>query len=150
MNLHKTKISQLDGIGKVMPWTMAAFTVGAMGLAGIPPINAFVSKWFLCRGALQGDHLLILGIFLVSGLLNAAYFFPIVHRAFFRQGGKDLDNHGEASPLMVVPICIVAVLSILLGLQPNLFFNFFDLASGITQSVFHPVVSSLAAAGGLP
>jgi multicomponent Na+:H+ antiporter subunit D len=82
VNLHKTEISQLNGIGKVMPWTMAAFTIGAMGLAGIPPINAFVSKWFLCRGALQADQLLILAIFLISGLLNAAYFFPIVHRAF--------------------------------------------------------------------
>ncbi len=149
VNLHKTKISQLDGIGKVMPWTMAAFTIGAMGLAGIPPINAFVSKWFLCRGALQDDQLLILGIFLLSGLLNAAYFFPIVHRAYFRQGGKDLEGHGEASPLMVVPICIVALLSIVLGLHPNLFVNFFDLAAGITQSVFQPA-AGLVAVGGPP
>lgn len=149
VNLHKTEISQLNGIGKVMPWTMAAFTIGALGLAGVPPINAFFSKWYLCRGALQADQLIILAIFLVSGLLNAAYFFPIVHRAFFRQGGKDLEKHGEASPLMVVPICIVAALSILLGLQPNLLFHFFDLASGITQSVFH-LPASLAAMGGLP
>jgi multicomponent Na+:H+ antiporter subunit D len=149
VNLHKTEVSQLDGIGKVMPWTMAAFTVGAMGLAGIPPINAFVSKWFLCRGALQADQLVILGIFLISGLLNAAYFFPIVHRAFFRKGGADLDHHGEASALMVVPICIVAVLSILLGLQPNLLFGFFDLASGVTQSVFD-MPANLIAKGVLP
>jgi multicomponent Na+:H+ antiporter subunit D len=149
VNLHKTEVSQLDGIGKVMPWTMAAFTVGAMGLAGIPPINAFVSKWFLCRGALQADQLVILGIFLISGLLNAAYFFPIVHRAFFRKGGADLDHHGEASALMVVPICIVAVLSILLGLQPNLLFSFFDLASGVTQSVFD-MPANLIAIGVLP
>ncbi len=149
VNLHKTKISQLDGIGRVMPWTMAAFTVGAMGLSGIPPINAFVSKWFLCRGALQADQMIILGIFIVSGLLNAAYFFPIVHRAFFRKGGSDLDHHGEASPLMVVPICIVAALSILLGLQPNLLFNFFDLASGITESIFYPA-STLVGLGGTP
>jgi len=118
-------------------------------LAGIPPINAFVSKWFLCRGALQADQLYILGIFLVSGLLNAAYFFPIVHRAFFRKGGEDLAHHGEASLLMVVPICIVAALSILLGLQPNLLFSFFDLASDITQSVFH-LPSEFVAAGVLP
>jgi multicomponent Na+:H+ antiporter subunit D len=145
VNLHKTEISQLNGIGRVMPWTMAAFTIGALGLAGVPPINAFVSKWFLCRGAMQADQLIILGIFLVSGLLNAAYFFPIVHRAFFRQGGADLAHHKEAAPLMVIPICIVAGLSILLGLQPNLFFHFFDLASGITQSVFHLPAGIMAA-----
>lgn len=149
VNLHKTEISQLDGIGKVMPWTMAAFTIGALGLAGVPPINAFFSKWYLCQGALQADQLVILGVFLLSGLLNAAYFFPIVHRALFKKGGKDLEHHGEASPLMVVPICIVAALSILLGLQPNLLFNLFDLASGISQSVFH-LPASLSAAGGLP
>jgi len=149
VNLHKTEVSQLDGIGKVMPWTMAAFTIGAMGLSGIPPINAFVSKWFLCRGALQADQLVILGIFLISGLLNAAYLLPIVHRAFFKEGGKDLANHGEASLFMVIPICIAATLSILFGFQPNLFFNLFDLASSVTQSVFH-LPASLIAAGGLP
>ncbi|SDB58885.1 multisubunit sodium/proton antiporter, MrpD subunit (TC 2.A.63.1) [Desulfonatronum thiosulfatophilum] len=149
VNLHKTEISELDGIGKVMPWTMAAFTIGAMGLSGLPPINAFVSKWFLCRGAMEADQMIILGIFLLSGLLNAAYFFPIVQRAFFRKGGKELEKYGEASPFMVVPICIVATLSILLGLQPNFIFNFFDLATSITQSVFH-LPSTLIASGVWP
>lgn len=136
VNLHKTKISQLDGIGRVMPWTMGAFTIGALGLAGVPPINAFVSKWFLCQGAMAADQTIILGIFLLSGLLNAAYFFPIVQRAFFRPGGKDMEKHGEASLFMVVPICIVATLSVVLGLQPNFLLNMYDLAAGISQSVF--------------
>ncbi|MCA1742454.1 MAG: monovalent cation/H+ antiporter subunit D family protein [Desulfovibrionales bacterium] len=137
VNLHKTEISQLDGIGKVMPLTMGAFTIGAMGLAGVPPVNGFISKWFLCMGSLEAGQVIILFIFLGSGLLNAAYFFPIVHRAFFRPGGKDLENHGEASLMMVIPICIVATLSLALGLYPNLFFNMFDLAQGITQSVMN-------------
>jgi multicomponent Na+:H+ antiporter subunit D len=149
VNLHKTKISQLNGIGSVMPWTMAAFTIGSMGLAGIPPINAFVSKWYLCQGAMQADQLVILGIFLVSGLLNAAYFFPIVHRAFFRRLPENMAHHREASLLMVVPICIVAALSILLGLQPNLMFQFFDMAASITQSIFQ-APGGLMVMGGLP
>jgi multicomponent Na+:H+ antiporter subunit D len=120
-----------------------------MGLAGIPPINAFVSKWFLCQGALQSEQLLILGIFLVSGLLNAAYFFPIVHRAFFRKLPEEMAHHREASPLMVVPICMVAALSVLLGLQPNLFFQFFDMALSITNSVF-AIPGELVATGGTP
>ncbi len=142
VNLHKSEISQLDGIGKVMPWTMGAFTIGALGLAGVPPINGFISKWFLCIGSLQADQLIILFVFIISGLLNAAYFFPIVHRAFFRPGGRELEKHGEASMLMVVPICIVALLSLGLGLYPNLFLNMFDLARDITQSVMdiHPQV----------
>jgi len=68
-------------------------------------------------------------------LLNIGYFFPIIHRAYFRKG-EGLEKYGEASPFMVVPIVITATLSLLFGLFPNLFFNFFDLASAIAASLF--------------
>lgn len=134
VNTHKEKISELNGIGKVMPWTMAAFTIGAMGLAGIPPINGFISKWFLGSGALQADMDIALIILVLSGLLNAGYFFPIIHRAFFREG-NGLEKYGEAPKLMVVPIVITAFLSVLFGLFPNMFFSFFELAVAVTFSV---------------
>ncbi len=134
VNLHRSNISELDGIGKVMPWTMAAFTIGSMGLAGVPPINGFISKWFIGVGTLQADISIALVVLLLSGLLNAGYFFPIVHRAFFRKG-TGLEGHGEASPLMVVPIIVTAVLSVLLGIFPNQFFEFFNLAVAITKSI---------------
>jgi multicomponent Na+:H+ antiporter subunit D len=134
VNLHKENISELNGIGKIMPWTMAAFTIGSMGLAGIPPINGFISKWFLGTGALQADMNIALIILVLSGLLNAGYFFPIIHRAFFREG-IGLEKYGEASLLMVVPIVITAFLSILFGIFPDIFFNFFELTLSITKSV---------------
>lgn len=134
VNLHKENISELNGIGKVMPWTMAAFTVGSMGLAGIPPINGFISKWFLGAGALQADMNIALIVLVLSGLLNAGYFFPIIHRAFFRKG-VGLEKYGEASKLMVVPIVITAFLSILFGIFPDIFFNFFQLALSVTNNV---------------
>ncbi len=135
VNLHKTEISELDGIGKAMPWTMGMFAIGALGLAGVPPINGFISKWFLCLGALQADQLLVVVILLVSGLLNAAYFFPIIYRAFLRKGTADIARYKEASPMLVVPTCIVGVMSVLLGLFPNLFFNFYDLATTVAESI---------------
>lgn len=135
VNLHKENISQLNGIAKVMPWTMAAFTIGSMGLAGVPPINGFVSKWFLAMGSLQGDMILPMLILIVSGLLNIGYFFPIIQRAYFRKG-VGLEKYGEASPFMVIPLFSTAVLSILFGLFPNLFFHFFDLAASIANSLF--------------
>jgi multicomponent Na+:H+ antiporter subunit D len=135
VNLHRKNISQLNGIGKVMPWTMGAFTVGAIGLAGIPPINGFVSKWYLGMGSIQADNLVPLAILVISGLLNAAYFFPIVHIAFFREGDKGLEGKKEASPLMVAPLVITAILSVLLGIYPDLFFKFFKLAGSITASI---------------
>lgn len=135
VNLHKTEISQLNGIAKVMPWTMAAFTIGSLGLAGVPPLNGFLSKWYLALGSLQGDMVLPVIILVVSGLLNIGYFFPIIHRAYFRKG-EGLEQYGEASPLMVVPLVVTAILSILYGLFPDLFFGFFQLASAVAASLF--------------
>jgi multicomponent Na+:H+ antiporter subunit D len=134
INLHRENISQLNGIGKVMPWTMGAFTIGAIGLAGIPPINGFVSKWYLGIGAIDANIYIALGILVLSGLLNAAYFFPIVHIAFFRKG-ENLEGKGEAPLTMVIPIVITAILSLLLGLYPNLFFKFFNMAVSISKSI---------------
>jgi len=117
-----------------MPWTMGAFTVGAIGLAGIPPINGFVSKFYLGMGSVESGNLIPLAILVGSGLLNAAYFFPIVHIAFFRKG-EGLEGKKEASPLMVVPLVVTAILSVLFGIYPDLFFNFFKLAGSIAAGI---------------
>jgi len=107
-----------------------------MGLAGIPPINGFFSKWNLALGSLEGDMIIPVIVLVVSGLLNVGYFFPILYRAYFKPG-EGLEKYGEASPLMVVPIVITAALSVLFGLFPNLFFNFFDLAVDISSTLFN-------------
>jgi multicomponent Na+:H+ antiporter subunit D len=129
---HKKNISELDGIGHKMPFTMAAFTIGSLGMAGLPPIAGFVSKWYLCVGSLEAEHILFLIVLLVSSLLNAAYFFPIVFRAFFRKpAGLPAEatiKMAEAPPLLVVPLCLAAIYSIVLGLVPDLPFNLLDLA----------------------
>ncbi|MEX0607848.1 MAG: monovalent cation/H+ antiporter subunit D family protein [Balneolaceae bacterium] len=138
VNLHKQNISSLNGIAKVMPWTMAAFTIGSLGLAGVPPINGFVSKWYLASGALQGDMIVPVLILIISGFLNIGYFFPIIHRAYFKKGGEELSKYGEASPFMVVPLMGTAVLSVIFGMFPDLFFHFFDMATSIASSVFNP------------
>ena len=82
---HKTEVSQLDGIGRRMPWTMAAFTIGALSLIGIPPAAGFVSKWFMLSGRAQARATTwCSACSLVSTLLNAAYFLPIVHAALLQ------------------------------------------------------------------
>lgn len=134
VNLHRENVSQLNGIGKIMPWTMGAFAVGALGLAGVPPVNGFLSKWFLALGALEADHIIILVIFIISGLLNAAYLFPIVYRAFFKEG-EGLEGYGEAPVFMVVPLVSTAVFSLLLGLNPDFIFNFYQFAAEIAETI---------------
>jgi len=98
---HKTKVSELDGIGLRMPWTMAAFTIGALSLIGIPPAAGFFSKWFIMLGAAEGGRWVALGVLLTSTLLNAAYFLPIIYAAYFRREAEPAHDHGEAPAPML-------------------------------------------------
>jgi multicomponent Na+:H+ antiporter subunit D len=83
VGLHK--ISELNGIGRRMPLTMGMFTVAAFGMIGIPPVAGFATKWYLCLGGLQTGSWWVVGLLVLSSLLNAAYFLPIIHAAWFRE-----------------------------------------------------------------
>ena len=113
---HKTEVSELNGIGRRMPWTMTAFTVAALSLIGIPPAAGFLSKWYILSSAVDGRHYYVLAVLLVSTLLNAAYFLPIVHAAFFRQAdaGDAAHPHGEAPWPMVLALTLTAAMTIVL------------------------------------
>ena len=136
VHTHRSDIRELNGIGRAMPFTMGAFTIGALGLTGLPPVNGFISKWFLVSGSMEAAMWPIVGVLLISGLLNAAYFFPIVHRAFFREGGKDeWEGVGEASLWMVVPLSITGALSVILCFFPNAFLHLFTLAVDVVHAI---------------
>ena len=118
---HKTEVSQLDGIGRRMPWTMTAFAIGALSMIGLPPAAGFVSKWFMLSGAMAASHWLAVAVIVASTLLNAAYFLPIVHRAFFRAPAPgDADAvHGEAPLPMVLALTITAAGTVALFFWPD-------------------------------
>jgi multicomponent Na+:H+ antiporter subunit D len=108
----KTEIHQLRGIGRRMPWTMAAFTIGALSMIGVPPTAGFVSKWYILAGAFEADNLVAVFTIIASTVLNAAYFLPILYMAWFereKEGGKE---HGEAPFLAVLALCLTAVLTL--------------------------------------
>lgn len=128
----KEYVGEMDGVGRQMPLTMAAFTVAALGLSGIPPLCGFLSKWFLCLGALEAGHYLFLGVFLLSSFLDAAYFMPIAYRAFFHKGEG---GFREAPWTMTIPILATALGSAILGLFPNWAFGFWDLAQEVARVV---------------
>jgi multicomponent Na+:H+ antiporter subunit D len=112
---HKTAVSELAGIGRRMPWTMAAFAVGALSLIGIPPAAGFLSKWLMFQGAAVGGHWLVLAVLAASTLLNAAYFLPIVHAAFLREPRADDEHdHGEAPLAMVIAMTVTAGMTLAL------------------------------------
>ena len=114
---HKTLVSQLDGIGRRMPWTMAAFTVGALSLIGIPPFVGVVSKWYILQGVVEVQSWVAGAALLASTLLNAAYFLPIVHAAYFREPTGE--PHGEAPLPMVVALTLTAAGTAALFLFPG-------------------------------
>jgi multicomponent Na+:H+ antiporter subunit D len=126
------KVSDMDGIGLRMPVTMGAFGIAALGLAGLPPVGGFVSKWFLGLGAIDAGEPLFAAVIVGSGLLTAAYLFPIVHRAFFRRSTR-FTHRAEASPLMVVPIATTATIGLLLGLGDVLAIG--ELSDAVSRAV---------------
>ncbi len=147
---HKTNISEMAGIGRKMPWTMAAFALGTLSMIGVPPAAGFLTKWYLMTGSMEAKELGFLFVLLVSSFLNAAYFLPIVHKAFFEgpqeapegltlrpipqslgaaaAGAHEGHSHVEGpikepSYFLVVPLFLCAVLSVLLGMFPELILN---------------------------
>jgi len=136
---RRENISELDGIGKQMPVTLGAFAVASLGLAGVPPLGGLLSKWFLAEGTLAAGQPALLAVLIISGLLNAGYFLPIVYRAFFRRSER-FTTFAEASPLMVVPLCLTALLSVGLGIFPDAFFHWFSLTNETAMSVLQGAV----------
>lgn len=121
---HLTEVSQLDGIGRRMPWTMGAFAVGTLSMIGVPPTAGFLGKWFILAGAVQTANWTAVAVIVVSTILNAGYFLPIVYRAFFRTGGEtghDGHDHegGEAPWPIVAALAATAAGTVLLFLFPD-------------------------------
>ena len=108
----KTELGQLRGIGWQMPWTMAAFTIGALSMIGVPPTGGFVSKWYILAGAFQADNYVAVATIILSTVLNAAYFLPIIYMAWFMRPDPAQANHGEAPFPAVFALTVTAILTI--------------------------------------
>lgn len=108
----KTEIHQLRGIGRRMPWTMTAFTIGALSMIGVPPTAGFVSKWYILAGAFEAENLVAVFTIIASTVLNAAYFLPILYMAWFEREEAGAKAHGEAPFAAVLALCITALLTL--------------------------------------
>jgi multicomponent Na+:H+ antiporter subunit D len=130
---HVEQIADLGGIGRRMPITMAAFTICALGLAGMPLLAGFVSKWNLGVGAVEAGHAGYIAVLFASGLLNFAYFFPIVQAAFF--GGDRPVSFDDGGKAMTIPLALTAVAAVVLGVNPDAALNLYQLAWQAARSV---------------
>lgn len=123
---HKKNISEMSGLGRAMPLTFGAFALASLSMIGAPPVAGFVTKWYLINGAWDAGSVGIIIILLISTLLNAAYFAPVIYQGFFGKASEsDLKhNYAEAHPALVIPLSITALISVLIGLYPNFFMRF--------------------------
>jgi formate hydrogenlyase subunit 3/multisubunit Na+/H+ antiporter MnhD subunit len=137
----KTKVSELDGIGRKMPLTMFAFFLATLSMAGLPPLAGFVGKWYLSLGVWNGGYWWILFVLVLSGVLNLAYFMPIIFRAFLRpfEGVR-----GEARGSLLGPIIATATGTLALGIWTTMPYGPLEIAGKVAAAV---TGAGIAAAG---
>jgi len=108
---HKTEVSDMRGLGRRMPITMAAFFIGSLSIIGLPPMGGTWSKWFLVLGTLETQQMLLLGVLMLSSLLNIAYLLPVPVRGFFSKPKDELADGVKEAPLP----CLIAIVITALG-----------------------------------
>ena len=125
---HLKKISYMGGLGRRMPFTFGAFGIASLSMIGVPPVCGFVSKWYIVNGAVDMNRMVLLCALLLSTVLNAMYFTPVVYKAFFGRPHPEvnLEKYREAPMTMVAALCFTALVSVLLGLYPQTFMSFFN------------------------
>lgn len=145
LGIHR--IDDLDGAGRRMPLTSLAFTLGALGMIGLPPVVGFYSKWYLGFGAVQAGMPWVIAVLVASSLLNAAYFLPVVGRLWFRPG----PSHGvgtwpkerhlgrfETSTWLLVPVVATAMFSLFAGVLAGMPFSPLEWASRVAVEEYQP------------
>ncbi|MDE0335105.1 MAG: monovalent cation/H+ antiporter subunit D family protein [Defluviicoccus sp.] len=113
------RIEDLAGMGKRMPWTMAAFTAGGLSLIGIPLTAGFISKWYLILAALAADEPLIAALIVISSLLAVIYVWRVVEAAYFREAPPGAPS-GEAPLALLIPTWALIALNVYFGIETSL------------------------------
>jgi len=120
-------IDQLDGVGRRLPWTSAAFSLAALGMIGVPPLAGFISKWYLGAGAIAAGQYWIVGVLVASSLLNAAYFLPLLARIWFAAPPEAWPEPNvlsrSAQLALVAPTLVTALLVLLVGVLAGYSFS---------------------------
>ncbi|MGM0987047.1 MAG: complex I subunit 5 family protein [Pseudomonadota bacterium] len=145
LGIHR--IDELDGAGRRMPLTSLAFTVGALGMIGLPPVVGFFSKWYLGTGAIEAGMPWVIAVLVTSSLLNAAYFLPILGRLWFRPG----PDHGvgewpeerrlgrlETHAWLLVPTLATALFSLMGGMLAGMPFSPLEWATRVVNAEYLP------------
>jgi len=127
---HVDEVSRMDGVGRKQPWTMASFTIAALSMIGVPPTVGFLGKWFILLAAVQIGEWFAVAVIVVSTLLNAGYFLPIVYRAFARAPEAGGGGIAESPWPMVASLGVTAAVTVLLFAFPGAPFELAEMLAG--------------------
>jgi multicomponent Na+:H+ antiporter subunit D len=135
------RVSEMHGIGRRMPLTMAAFTFAAIGMIGLPPLAGFVSKWYLALGGISAGENWVLAVLLLSSVLNLAYFLPILYVAWFKEPRADWSRSAprrmlEAPLILLLPPLATAAMSLWAGLMASAPASPLDIARKIAALMY--------------
>jgi len=141
LGIHK--VSEMNGVGRRMPWTMAAFTIGALGMIGVPPLAGFITKWYLGLGALEAGQNWVIFVLAGSSLLNAGYFLPILYAGWFKAPpvswpAERAYGRGETAWALLVPPVVTAILTLAVGLLASAPFSPLQWVRFITTLEYMP------------
>jgi multicomponent Na+:H+ antiporter subunit D len=128
---NKSEISDMSGLGRVMPITFGAFLIASLSIIGLPPFGGMWSKWYLGMGTVESGQWLLLAVLLVSSLLNIAYLLPIPVKAFFGKtsDGTTPSRTREAPASCLIAMIITSLACLLLFFYPD---PFYELALNLT------------------
>jgi len=118
-----TRTEDFAGLGKMMPWTMGAFTLGGLSLIGVPLTAGFISKLQLAEAALQRGWGWAVFVIMATSILAIIYIGRLILTAYF-QSPPEIDGEvvkrNEAPLMMLIPMWILVFLSIAIGVNSDL------------------------------
>ena len=127
---HVRRVDHMDGIGKIMPIVFAVFSIAALGMIGIPLTSGFLSKFYLGMASLEQGQWIFIIVIIISGLLNAMYYLPIMISGFLKGVEPDLTVTSKRIPkTMLYPIVILGMLILLIGIYPSIILDWIELAA---------------------
>lgn len=131
LRIGSVDIKAFQGLGKQMPWTMAAFTIAGLSIIGVPLTAGFVSKWYLVTAALEQQNWIVAFLVLIGSLLAVVYIGRVLEAAYFKKPPESREGMEvkEAPVLMLVPMWILVIANIYFGIDTSLSVTAADAAS---------------------
>ena len=113
-----SRLADMRGVGRKMPWTMVGIVIGGLSLIGVPGTAGFISKWYLMLAAMEQQHWGLAVLILFGSLLAVIYIWKIVEVLFFQETDEDMHRDVKEAPLaMLVPLWIMVLANIWFGLD---------------------------------